>query len=39
VIERLVEPSPSREVAELDADAYEEIRTKPRFLFFRLRAS
>jgi ubiquinone/menaquinone biosynthesis C-methylase UbiE len=39
VIERLVEPSPSREVAELDADAYEEIRTKPRFLFFRLRAT
>jgi ubiquinone/menaquinone biosynthesis C-methylase UbiE len=39
VIERLVEPAPSPEVAKRDANAYEEIRTKPRFLFFRLRAS
>jgi ubiquinone/menaquinone biosynthesis C-methylase UbiE len=37
VIERLVEPAPSPKVAERDAEAYEEIRTKPRFLFFRLR--
>jgi ubiquinone/menaquinone biosynthesis C-methylase UbiE len=37
VIERLVEPEPLAELAERDADAYETIRTKPRFLFFRLR--
>jgi ubiquinone/menaquinone biosynthesis C-methylase UbiE len=37
VIERLVEPAPSLKVAERDAEAYQEIKTKPRFLFFRLR--
>jgi ubiquinone/menaquinone biosynthesis C-methylase UbiE len=37
VIERLVEPAPLPEGAGRDADAYEEIRTRPRFLFFRLR--
>jgi SAM-dependent methyltransferase len=37
VIERLVEPAPLPEAAERDAQAYEAIRTKPRFLFFRLR--
>ncbi len=37
VIERLVEPGPLADLAERDADAYETIRTKPRFLFFRLR--
>jgi SAM-dependent methyltransferase len=39
VIERLVEPAPLPELAERDADAYELIRTRPRFLFFRLRPS
>ncbi len=37
VIERLVEPKPLAELATRDADAYEEIRTRPKFLFFRLR--
>jgi ubiquinone/menaquinone biosynthesis C-methylase UbiE len=37
VIERLMEPEPLAELAEIDAEAYETIRTKPRFLFFRLR--
>jgi len=39
VIERLVEPAPLAKLAERDADAYQEIRTRPRFLFFRLRAT
>ncbi len=37
VIERLVEPMPLPELARRDPDAYESIRTKPRFVFFRLR--
>jgi hypothetical protein len=37
VIERLVEPSPSPAVADRDPEAYDLIRTKPQFLFFRLR--
>jgi SAM-dependent methyltransferase len=37
VIERLVEPAPSLKGAERDVEAYEEIKTKPKFLFFRLR--
>ncbi len=37
LIERLVEPVPSSELAARDPAAHEEIRTKPRFLFFRLR--
>jgi ubiquinone/menaquinone biosynthesis C-methylase UbiE len=37
LMERLVEPAPSPELAARDPVAYEEIRTKPRFLFFRLR--
>ena len=37
LIERLVEPAPSPELAACDPVAYEQIRTKPRFLFFRLR--
>ncbi len=37
VIERLVEPGPAPELRRLDPAAYELIRTKPRFLFFRLR--
>jgi hypothetical protein len=36
-MERLVEPEPLAELAERDAGAYETIRTKQRFLFFRLR--
>jgi hypothetical protein len=35
----LVEPAPLPELAERDADTYELIRTRPRFLFFRLRPS
>lgn len=38
VIERLIEPQPVPELRARDPDAYEEIRTKPRFLFFRLAA-
>jgi SAM-dependent methyltransferase len=37
VIEELVEPGPSSELADKDPAAHEQIRTKPRFLFFRLR--
>ncbi|HTT90772.1 MAG TPA: hypothetical protein VMF65_14560 [Acidimicrobiales bacterium] len=37
LIEPLVEPMPSPEMAAHDPVAYEEIRTKPRFLFLRLR--
>ena len=37
VIERLVEPWPLASLATRDPAAYEEIRTKPRFLFFALR--
>lgn len=37
VVERLAEPMPLPELARRDADAYESIRTKPRFVFFRLR--
>jgi ubiquinone/menaquinone biosynthesis C-methylase UbiE len=37
LIERLVEPVSSPEMAAHDPVAYEEVRTKPRFLFFRLR--
>ncbi len=37
VIERLAEPLPLPELAERDARANEDIRTSPRFLFFRLR--
>lgn len=36
VIERLIEPRPVPELRERDPEAYEEITTKPRFLFFRL---
>lgn len=38
VIEQLVEPEPLLELRERDPVAYEQIRTKPRFLFFRLKA-
>ena len=37
VIEQLVEPEPLPALADRDPAAYDEIRTKPRFLFFRLR--
>jgi SAM-dependent methyltransferase len=37
VIERLAEPAPLAELADRDPAAYRAIRTKPRFLFFRLR--
>jgi ubiquinone/menaquinone biosynthesis C-methylase UbiE len=37
VIERLTEPEPLPELADRDPEAYQAIRTKPRFLFFRLR--
>jgi SAM-dependent methyltransferase len=36
VIERLAEPAPLAELADRDPAAYQAIRTKPRFLFFRL---
>jgi hypothetical protein len=36
IIERLVEPEPSPELAERDPETYQLIRTEPRFLFFRL---
>ncbi len=39
LIERLVEPQPVPELADRDPVAYEQMRTKPRFLFFRLRAT
>ena len=39
VIEQLVEPEPVPELRDRDPTAYEQIRTKPRFSFFRLRAS
>jgi SAM-dependent methyltransferase len=39
VIERLVEPAPLPELAQRNPHANEEIRTSPRFLFFRLRPS
>ncbi len=38
VIEKLVEPLPLPELRDRDAAAYEKIATRPRFLFFRLRA-
>jgi SAM-dependent methyltransferase len=37
LIERLVEPAPLAELADRDPVAYDMIRTRPRFLFFRLR--
>jgi ubiquinone/menaquinone biosynthesis C-methylase UbiE len=37
VIERLTEPEPLPELANRDPEAYQAIRTQPRFLFFRLR--
>jgi SAM-dependent methyltransferase len=37
VIERLAEPMPLVELADRDPAAYKVIRTKPTFLFFRLR--
>jgi ubiquinone/menaquinone biosynthesis C-methylase UbiE len=37
LIERLVEPAANPELRDRDPAAYELIRTKPRFLFFRLR--
>jgi ubiquinone/menaquinone biosynthesis C-methylase UbiE len=37
VIERLVEPAPRESLRERDAEAYELILLRPRFLFFRLR--
>ncbi len=36
VIEQLVEPQPSSELRERDQGSYELLRTRPRFLFFRL---
>jgi SAM-dependent methyltransferase len=39
VIERLVEPEPVAELADRDPADYELLRTKPGFLFFRLRMS
>lgn len=38
VIEQLVEPIASPEMHDRDPAVYEQIRTKPRYLFFRLRA-
>lgn len=38
VIEQLVEPIASPELHNRDPAVYEQIRTKPRYLFFRLRA-
>jgi ubiquinone/menaquinone biosynthesis C-methylase UbiE len=38
VIEKLVEPEPVPELLNRDPAAYEQIRTEPRFLFFRLRS-
>lgn len=38
VIEQIVEPEPRPELHERDPETYEIIRTKPRFLFFRLRS-
>ena len=35
-IERLVEPAPVPELADVDADDYRRLRTSPAFLFFRL---
>ena len=37
LIERLVEPTPEPELQERYPEIYDLIRTKPRFLFFRLR--
>ncbi len=37
VIERLEEPTPSNELAALDPKADSQLRSKPQFLFFRLR--
>jgi SAM-dependent methyltransferase len=36
LIERLVEPAPVPELADVDADGYRRLRTSPAFLFFRL---
>jgi ubiquinone/menaquinone biosynthesis C-methylase UbiE len=36
VIDRLVEPDPSPELRQRDPQDYDKIRTRPRFLFFRL---
>ena len=36
LIERLVEPDPVPELADVDADDYRRLRTSPAFLFFRL---
>ena len=38
VIERLLEPQPMAELRDRDLDNFDELRTRPRFLFFRLRA-
>ncbi len=39
LIERVVEPQPLPEFADPDPVAYERLRTRPTFLFFRLRAT
>ena len=36
LIERLVEPAPVPELADVDADDYRRLRTSPAFLFFQL---
>lgn len=36
LIERLVEPAPVPELADVDVDDYRRLRTSPAFLFFRL---
>jgi SAM-dependent methyltransferase len=36
LIERLVEPAPVPELADVDTDDYRRLRTSPAFLFFRL---
>jgi SAM-dependent methyltransferase len=36
VIDRLVEPAPLPSLQQHDPEAYDKIRTRPRFLFFRL---
>jgi SAM-dependent methyltransferase len=38
VIERLLEPAPSDELRKRDERTYELVRTRPRYLFFRLRS-
>jgi SAM-dependent methyltransferase len=36
LIEQLVEPQPSPELSQRDAEAYRKLTTAPRFLFFRV---